>query len=68
MELFIMTRMKRETPVYYTGTDGVIYAVYFSHNDTVDAGSPLIGVCPEDQAATIEEMILRVQTEWVEQE
>lgn len=38
--------MKREMPLYYTGPDGLIYTVYFEHNENVDAGSPLIGVCP----------------------
>mgnify|MGYP002226344150 CR=1 FL=1 len=44
MELFIVSRMKREMPLYYTGPDGLIYTVYFEHNENVDAGSPLIGV------------------------
>jgi len=68
MELFIMSRMKREMPVYYTGPTGIIYSVYFSHNENVDAGSPLIGVCPADQVAGVEDMVLRVQTEWKERE
>ena len=68
MELFIMSRMKRETPLYYTGPEGVIYAVYFQHNENVDAGQPLIGICPPDQLAQIEEVVLKVQTEWVEQD
>ncbi len=66
MELFIMSRMKRELPLRYSGPDGVIYAVYFSHNRNVDAGEPLIGVCPPDQVAQIEEVGMRVQTEWPE--
>lgn len=68
MELFIMSRMKRETPLHYEGPEGVIYAVYFQHNENVDAGQPLIGVCPPDQLSTIEEVVMRVQTEWVEKE
>jgi len=68
MELFIMTRMKREAPVYYTGPDGVIYAVYFSNTENIDEGSPLIGVCPADQAEAVEDIVLRIQTEWKERD
>ncbi len=68
MELFIMSRMKREMPLYYTGAEGLIYAVYFQHNENVDAGAPLIGVCPPDQLKDIEEVILRIQTEWQEKD
>ena len=63
-----LSRMKREMPLYYTGPDGLIYTVYFEHNENVDAGSPLIGVCPPDQLQQIEEVVLKVQTEWQEQE
>lgn len=68
MELFIMSRMKREAPVYYSGPAGVIYAVYFTHSENVDAGEPLIGVCPPEQLPLIEDVVVRVQTEWEEQE
>jgi len=68
MELFIMSRMKREAPLNYSGPDGAIYSVYFQHNENVDAGAALIGVCPPDQLALIEDVVVRVQTEWVEQE
>lgn len=68
MELFIVSRMKREMPLYYTGVDGVIYAIYFKHNENVDAQSPLIGVCPIDQLKQIEEVVTKVLTEWQEQE
>lgn len=68
MELFIMSRMKRESPLHYEGPSGIIYAVYFKHTDNVDAGQPLIGVCPPDQLEAIEEVVMRVQTEWREQE
>ncbi len=66
MELFIMSRMKREVPLAYTGPDGVIYAVYFKYNDNMDVGAPLIGVCPQDQLPAIQDVIMRVQTEWAE--
>lgn len=68
MELFIMSRMKREAPLHYEGPTGLIYAIYFKHTDNTDAGQPLIGVCPPDQLAAIEEVVMRVQTEWQERE
>ena len=67
MELFIMSRMKREMPLYYFGPAGVMYAVYFIHNQNMEAGQPLIGVCPQNQLKEIEEVVVRVQTEWEEQ-
>lgn len=60
--------MKRETPLYYTGPAGVIYAVYFQHNENVDAGQPLIGVCPPDQVQQIEEVVRKVRMDWEEQD
>ena len=65
-ELFIMSRMKRELPLFYSGPEGVIYARYFKTNENVDAGAPLIGVCPEEELPGIKEVIMRVQTEWQE--
>ena len=65
-ELFIMSRMKREAPLRYSGPEGVIYAVYFSHSQNVEAGQPLIGVCPPDLVDQVEEVVMRVQTEWKE--
>ena len=68
MELLIMSRMKREVPLLYTGPAGIIYAVYFKYNENIDAGAPLLGVCPQDQLPTIQEVIMRVQTEWTEKD
>lgn len=67
MELFIISRMKRETTLRYSGPDGVIYAVYFGFSQNIDAGQPLIGVCPPDMVEQIEDVSIRVQTEWQEQ-
>ena len=67
MELLIMSRMKREAVLNYTGPEGLIYAVYFAYNENVDAGLPLIGVCPEAQMAEIEDVVARVHAEWEEQ-
>jgi acetyl/propionyl-CoA carboxylase alpha subunit len=68
MELFILSRMKRETSVRYSGPAGIIYAVYFETNDSVDRDSPLIGVCPESQLGQIQEVVSRVQSEWEERD
>lgn len=67
MEMFIVSRMKRETPLVYSGPDGLIYAVYFHRGDNVDAGAPLLGVCPEDQLTMIQEVVAKVQSEWEEE-
>lgn len=64
MELLIMSRMKREVPLLYSGPEGVIYAVYFKYNENMDTGAPLIGVCPQDQLSSIQDVILRIQSDW----
>lgn len=68
MELFILSRMKRETTVRYNGPAGIIYAVYFETNDSVDRDKPLIGVCPEDQVESIQDVVRRVQSDWEERD
>jgi len=67
MEVFIMSRMKREVPLAYSGPGGLIYSVYFKYADNVDAGQPLIGICPSDQLTAIENVVMRAQTEWREE-
>ncbi|CAM2059557.1 conserved hypothetical protein [Desulfovibrionales bacterium] len=67
MELFIVSRMKREVPLLYHGPEGVIYAVYFQNNVNVDTNDPLISVCPPEQFSLIEDLVARIQTEWKEQ-
>lgn len=67
-EIFIMSRMKRETPLSYTGPEGQIYAVYFKPGESVEAGNPLIGVCPGDQVEQIQEVVAQVRSEWKETE
>lgn len=64
MELLIMSRMKREAPLSYTGPDGVIFAIYFKYNQNMDAGDPLLGICPKDQVDEINDVVMRVKTEW----
>ena len=66
MDLFIVSRMKRETVLSYGGPQGIIYAVYFRHDENVDTGRPLIGVCPKDQLSLIQDVVNRVRVEWEE--
>jgi len=68
MEILIVSRMKRETPLAYTGPEGIIYSVYFGRGDNVDEGGPLIGICPEDQLTVIQDVVARIQSEWEEEE
>jgi len=68
MDLFIMSRMKREALLSYKGPEGQIYSVYFGYGDNVDAGQPLIGVCPGDQLQRIQEVVAQVRSEWKEME
>ena len=68
MELFIVSRMKREKPLVYEGPEGIIYAVYFQHDQNVDLGAPLVGVCPESQTDLIQDVVNRVRTDWEEKE
>ncbi len=67
MEMMIVSRMKRETPLSYSGPEGIIYSVYFGRGDNVDEGQPLIGVCPEDQLTVIHDVVARIQSEWEEE-
>ncbi len=63
-DMFILSRMKRETLLPYTGPEGLIYATYFSSGDDLEANDPLIGICPHDQLEHIEAVVSRVQSEW----
>jgi len=67
MEFLIVSRMKRETPLVYSGPEGIIYSVYFGRGENVDEGEPLIGVCPEDQLSVIQDVVARIQSEWEEE-
>lgn len=68
MDLFILSRMKREVALPYSGPEGIIYTVYFQPDENVDAGAPLIGICPADRLGSIQEVVSRVQSEWKELE
>jgi len=63
-EVLTMSLMKRDTPVYYEGEPGIIHSVYFKSGDSMDQGSPMIGICPEEKLPLIEKIITRVKAEW----
>lgn len=63
-EVFTMSLMKRDTPIYYSGEPGLIHSVYFRPGVTVERGEPLIGICPPDKLPLIEKIITRVKAEW----
>ncbi len=66
-EIIIMSLMKRDTPVYYSGESGVIHSVYFQPGISVDQGAPLIGVCPTDKLPLIKKIITKVKADWDQQ-
>ena len=63
-EIITMSLMKRDTPVFYQGEPGIIHSVYFKPGDSVDLGTPLIGVCAESKLPLIQKIITRVKAEW----
>ncbi len=63
-ELFTMSLMKRDTPVYYEGEAGIIHSVYFSPGQSMDQGAPLVGICPPATLPLVEKIITRVKAEW----
>ena len=65
-EFFIMSLMKRDTPVYYDGEAGIIHSVYFSPGESVAQGNPLVGICPPATLPLVEKIITRVKAEWEE--
>ncbi len=63
-EIFTMSLMKRDTPVFYTGEPGIIHSVYFKSGESVSQGAPLIGICAKDKLPLIQKIITRVKAEW----
>jgi hypothetical protein len=63
-EVFTMSLMKRDTPIYYKGEPGIIHSVYFKPGISVDQGTPLIGVCAEEKVPLIQKIITRVKADW----
>ncbi|WP_045215284.1 biotin attachment protein [Desulfonatronovibrio magnus] len=67
-EVLIISRMKRETVLTYEGQPGIIFTIYFNSSESVEAGSPLLGICPRDQLEDIKEVVARIQNSWEEKE
>ncbi len=63
-DIIIMSLMKRDTPVYYSGEKGVIHSIYFKPGVSVDQGAPLIGVCPLEKLPLIQKIINKVKADW----
>ncbi len=63
-ELFTMSLMKRDTPVFYEGEAGLIHSVYFKQGQSMEQGEPLVGICPPEKIAVVEKVITRVKAEW----
>jgi hypothetical protein len=63
-ELFTMSLMKRDIPVYYEGETGIIHTVYFQPGVSVEQDAPLIGVCSQSQLPIVQKIINRVKAEW----
>lgn len=63
-EILIMSRMKRDTPVIYDGPPGIIYASYIRPNVSIEAGEPLLGVCPPERLDYVCRLIQRINLEW----
>jgi len=60
--------MKRETVLTYEGPAGIIYTVYFNSNESVEAGAPLLGICPKNQVEKIKDVVNKIQMGWEEKE
>ncbi len=63
-EIITMSLMKRDTPIYYTGEEGIIHSVYFTPGVSVNQGKPLIGVCAKEKMPLIQKIIAHVKAEW----
>lgn len=63
-ELFTMSLMKRDIPVYYDGEPGIIHTIYFQPGVSVDQGEALVGICALDKLPLIQKIINRVKAEW----
>ena len=65
-ELLIMSFMKRETPIVHTGETMVIFRIFFTPQEVVPAGSPLLGLCFREEVPYLERVINRIREEWPE--
>lgn len=65
-EVLILSRMKRETYISYEGPRGLIYIVYFKQGQSLNSGDILFGICPKEDLEKIKEVVIKVQSEWEE--
>jgi hypothetical protein len=63
-EIFTMSLMKRDTPVYYEGEPGIIHSIYFQSGVSVNQSDPLIGICPENKLFLIKKIITKIKAEF----
>lgn len=63
-EVLTMSLMKRDTPVYYRGEEGVIHSIYFKPGVSVAQGEPLLGICASDTLPIIQKIITKVKADW----
>lgn len=63
-EVLTMSLMKRDTPVYYDGEQGVIHSIYFNPGESVEQGSPLLGICSPEKLPLIQKIITKVKADW----
>jgi hypothetical protein len=63
-EILTMSLMKRDTPIYYNGEEGIIHSIYFKPGVSVSQGEPLIGVCAREKLPLIQRIITHVKAEW----
>jgi len=63
-EILIMSRMKRDTIVCYDGPTGMIYTAHLRPNVSIEAGEPLMGICPPERLDYIHRLVQRINLEW----
>jgi len=65
-EILIMSFMKRETPIFHSGEPMVIFKIFFTPQEVVPAGAPLLGLCLPEEVPYLERVIQRICEEWPE--
>ncbi len=65
-EVLIMSFMKRETPIVHSGEEMVVFRVFFSSQQVVSAGEPLLGLCLPEEVPYLERVVARIKEEWPE--
>jgi biotin carboxyl carrier protein len=63
-EFLIMSLMKRDSVLSYSGQPGMIYRVYFQQGELVEQGMPLVGLCPPENMTYIHRIIEKIRTDW----